>query len=418
MDKLFISGKKNLKGSINVHGSKNAALPILVSSLLSNDNLYLENIPKVDDVKNMLKLLKSYGVKITKKKNLVIINSKNLKNISADYDIVRKMRASILILGPLLSRFGYSRISLPGGCAIGTRPIDIHLQGLSKLGVNFKIENGFVIGETSNRLVGNKIKLPFPSVGATENILMASVMAKGETVIEQAAREPEIIDLGNCLQSMGAIIDGLGTNKINIQGVDKLHKAKHKIISDRIVAGTFIILAVMQNNKIEVKNINPEHLISLIKILKKMGANLNILKNKIKVNPSADLKGTKVITAPYPGFPTDLQAQLMSLMSLVNGNSQIKETVFENRFMHVPELNRLGAKIKLNKDEAFIAGNQKFKGAQVMASDLRASVSLVLAALCSQGETIINRVYHLDRGYEKIERYLDKIGAKIKRYKS
>tara|TARA_Y100001970_G_C14188331_1_gene833893 strand:+ start:323 stop:1579 length:1257 start_codon:yes stop_codon:yes gene_type:complete len=418
MDKLIISGKKNLSGSINVHGSKNSALPILVSSLLSRENLILENIPQVDDIKNMLKLLQSYGSKVNKNKNFITINSKNLKNISADYDIVRKMRASILILGPLLSRFGCSRISLPGGCAIGTRPIDLHLKGLSKLGVNFKIENGFVIGNVSNKLIGNKIKLPFPSVGATENILMASVTAKGETLIEQAAREPEIIDLGNCLKAMGAKIDGLGTNKIYIQGVDQLNKAKHKIISDRIVAGTYIILAVMINKKIEVRNISPEHLVSLIKVLKKMGANLNILKNTIKINPSKELKGTKVITAPYPGFPTDLQAQLMSLMSLVNGNSQIKEQVFENRFMHVPELNRLGAKIKLNKDEAFIEGNQKFKGAQVMASDLRASVSLVLAALCSEGETIINRVYHLDRGYEKIERYLGKLGAKIKRYKS
>ena len=418
MDKLLILGKEELTGSVNIHGSKNSALPILVSSLLSKEDLCLNNVPLVDDIKNMIKLLKSFGVKIKYSKKTLNINSMKLKNISADYDIVRKMRASILILGPLLSRFGYSKISLPGGCAIGARPIDIHLNGLSKLGVIFNIENGFVIGNASKGLIGNKIPLPFPSVGATENILMASVTAKGETLIVNAAKEPEIIDLGNCLISMGAKIKGLGTEKIYIQGVQNLTKAKHKIISDRIVAGTFIILAVMLNNNIEIKQINTDNLISLIRVLKKMGANLKVFKNSVKIYESKKLQGVKVKTAPYPGFPTDLQAQLMSLMCLVNGKSEIKETVFENRFMHVPELNRLGAKILLNKDKAIITGNQNFKGAQVMASDLRASVSLVLAALCADGETTINRVYHLDRGYEKIEKYLGKLGAKIKRLNS
>ena len=417
MDKLIISGKKKLKGSIKVHGAKNSALPILVSSLLSDKDLTLSNIPKVDDINNMLKLLSSLGVKIKKNKNTVKLNSSSIKNISADYDIVRKMRASILVLGPLLSRFGYSKISLPGGCAIGTRPIDIHLEALSKLGANFKIENGFVIGEVKNKLKGNKIKLPFPSVGATENILMASVLAEGETVIMQAAREPEIEDLGNCLKSMGAKIDGLGSNKIYVQGVEKLNQAKHKIISDRIVAGTYIILAVMLNCNFEVKNLNTNHLLSLINILKKMGCNLEVLQKSIKIFPCEKLCSIKVVTSPYPGFPTDLQAQLMALMCIVNGNSEIKETVFENRFMHVPELNRLGAKIKSSKDRAFIKGGQTLKGAQVMASDLRASVSLVLAALCAEGETTINRVYHLDRGYEKIEKSIGKLGPKIKRIK-
>ncbi len=417
MDRLIISGDKKLKGSISIHGSKNAALPILVASLLSNQTLTLGNIPNVSDINNMLKLLEGYGVKIIKNKNSLIINSKNLKNISADYDIVRKMRASVLILGPLLSRFGYCKISLPGGCAIGTRPIDIHLKGLKKLGAKFEIENGFVIGQVSKNLIGNKIKLPSPSVGATENILMAAVMAEGETLIDQAAREPEIVDLGNFLISMGAKIEGLGSNKIYIQGVDNLKATKYKIISDRIVAGTFIILAVMINSKIQVKNFNPNHLQSLIKILKKMGANMDVLNSSIKIYPSKKLKSTKIETEPYPGFPTDLQAQIMSLMSVVNGKSEIKETVFENRFMHVPELNRLGAEIKLIKDKAFIEGDKKFKGAQVMASDLRASVSLVLAALCAEGKTTINRVYHLDRGYEEIEKYLGKLGAKIMRQK-
>ncbi len=418
MDKLIISGNKSLKGSINVHGSKNAALPIIVSSLLSDHDLTLSNIPDVEDINNMLKLIKIYGVKLIKNKNSITINSSSLKNISANYDIVRKMRASILILGPLLSRFGYSKIYLPGGCAIGTRPIDIHLKGLKKLGADFKVENGFVIGKVRKKLVGNKIKLPFPSVGATENILMASVLAKGETIIYQAAREPEIEDLGNCLVSMGAKIDGLGSNKIYIQGVDSLKAAEHEIISDRIVAGTFMILSVMLNSNIEIKKFNPNHLKSLIKILKKMGANFNILENSVKINPYKNLKSIKVKTSPYPGFPTDLQAQLMALMSMAKGTSEIKETVFENRFMHVPELNRLGAKILLNKDKAIVEGGRKYKGAQVMASDLRASVSLVLAALCADGKTTINRVYHLDRGYEAIEKYLGKLGAKIMRLKS
>ena len=264
------------------------------------------------------------------------------------------MRASILILGPLLSRFGNSKISLPGGCAIGTRPIDIHLNGLSKLGVDFKIENGFVKGRVKNKLIGNKVKLFFPSVGATENILMASVLAKGETVIENAAKEPEIEDLGNCLISMGAKIEGLGTNKIFIQGVDVLRKAKHKVISDRIVAGTFIILAVMTNSKLEIKNLNPKHLISLINILKKMGANFKINENSIQIYPTKKLNLQKLQLVHILDFPTDLQAQLMSLMCIVDGKSQIKETVFENRFMHVPELNRLGAEIKVIKDKALI----------------------------------------------------------------
>ena len=418
MDKLIIVGNNKLKGSIKVHGSKNAALPILVSSLLSDKNLILRNIPKVDDIDNMLKLLRGFGAKISTNNKSITINNRSLKNISADYDIVRKMRASVLILGPLLSRFGYSKISLPGGCAIGTRPVDIHLDGLSKLGAKFKIENGFIIGNVKNKLIGNKIKLSFPSVGATENILMASVLAKGETIIDQAAREPEIQDLGNCLIAMGAKIEGLGSRKIYIQGVDSLKTAKHTIISDRIVAGTYIILAIMLNCKFEVKNVNTHHIKSLIDVLKRMGCELNVSNNSVKVSPSKKLKSCNIETAPYPGFPTDLQAQLMALMSIVNGNSQIKETVFENRFMHVPELIRLGGNIRLTKDKAYIKGNQKFKGAQVMASDLRASVSLVLAALCGEGKTVINRVYHLDRGYEKIEKSIGKLGLKIKRVKS
>ena len=418
MDKLIIKGGSKISGSVNVHGSKNAALPIIVSSLLSEKTLKLSNVPNVVDVLNLIKLLKNYGVKIEYKKDKLEINPNKIKNISADYDVVRKMRASILILGPLLSRFGEARISLPGGCAIGTRPIDIHLKGLSKLGANFEIQNGFVVGGVTSQLIGNKIKLPFPSVGATENILMASVLAKGETKIVNAAREPEIEDLSNCLIKMGAKIEGQGTKTILVQGVTNLKKVEHQVISDRIVAGTYIIAALMLNSSLEIKNFNTVYLKSLINILKKMGAKLKVNKNSIKVFKGSKLKSTSLSTSPYPGFPTDLQAQLMSLMCLSDGKSKIKETIFENRFMHVPELNRLGANITVEKDTATIIGNQTFKGAQVMASDLRASISLVLAAMNANGQTTLNRVYHLDRGYENIEKTLGSLGAKIKRQKN
>ena len=327
------------------------------------------------------------------------------------------MRASILILGPLLARFGKARISLPGGCAIGTRPIDIHLEGLKKLGANFSVENGYVVGAVEDELIGKHVTLPFPSVGATENILMAASIAKGKTIIENAAREPEINDLAFALNKMGAKINVKKNGIIKIDGVNSLTQATHKIMSDRIVAGTFVIAAVMLNKKFEVKEIVSSNLEALTSLLIKMGAKLKVKKTSIQIMPSKKLNGIKIQTAPYPGFPTDLQAQIMALMSLANGNSQIKENIFENRFMHVPELNRLGANIKVKKDIAFISGNRHLKGAQVMASDLRASVSLVLAALCAEGESVINRVYHLDRGYEKIEYTLGNLGPIIKREK-
>ena len=417
MDRLVIKGKADLKGSIKIKGSKNSALPIMVSALLSEKTLKLKNLPKLDDIKNMSKLLRSYGAVINTSKDNLEIKCNNIINRDADYDIVRKMRASILILGPLLARFGKARISLPGGCAIGTRPIDIHLDGLKKLGANFVVENGYVIGQVSKQLHGNNIILPFPSVGATENILMAASIAKGKTIIENAAMEPEISDLAMTLNKMGAKIKIEKKGTIKIVGVKSLTKASHKIMSDRIVAGTFVIAAVMLNKNFLVKEIESSHIEALTSILIKMGAKLKINKNSIQIMPAKSLNGIKIHTAPYPGFPTDLQAQIMALMSLANSNSQIKENIFENRFMHVPELNRLGAKIKVKKDIAYIVGNRNFKGAQVMASDLRASVSLVLAALCAEGESVINRIYHLDRGYERIENTLGKLGPSIKREK-
>ena len=417
MDRLIIKGEADLKGSIKIKGSKNSALPIMVSTLLFDNTLNLKNLPKLDDIKNMSKLLRSYGATIKASKDNLEINCQKIINKDTDYDIVRKMRASILILGPLLARFGEVKISLPGGCAIGTRPIDIHLEGLQKLGANFVVENGYVIGRVKEQLMGSHIPLPFPSVGATENIMMAATITKGKTIIENAALEPEISDLARSLNKMGAKIKIEKNGIIKIEGVKKLTKANHKIMSDRIVAGTFVIAAVMLNKNFEVQEVESCHLEALTSSLKEMGAKLKIKKNSIQIIPSKNLNGVKIQTAPYPGFPTDLQAQIMALMSISKGNSQIKENIFENRFMHVPELNRLGAQIKVKKDIAYISGNRKLKGAQVMASDLRASVSLVLAALCAEGESVINRVYHLDRGYEKIENTLGKLGPSIKREK-
>ena len=404
-------------GSIDIPGSKNASLPILVASLLSEKNLNLTNIPNLQDVKSMILLLRSFGVKINENNSKLTLNAKNLKNNIADYDLVRKMRASILVLGPLLARFKKAKISLPGGCSIGTRPIDIHLNSLNKLGINFEIENGFISGLVKNELIGNIIDLPFPSVGATENIMMAAILAKGKTIINNAAKEPEIIDLGECLNSMGAKIIGHGTNTINIEGVNSLHDSSYDIMFDRIVAGTYVLAGVMINKKFTVKNIKSKYLESLIQTLIKMKANLMVNDNDITILPSKKIIGINIETAPYPGFPTDLQAQIMALMCMANGPSTIKEKIFENRFMHVSELNRLGANIKIKKDTAYVEGNKQFKGAQVMASDLRASVSLVLAGLCAKGETTVNRVYHLDRGYEKIEETLGIYGPIIRREK-
>ena len=417
MDKLKIIGNASLNGSINISGAKNAALPIMVASLLSENGLVLKNLPVLQDISTMKLLLESFGIKIKVVKSQTYFNSTQIKNHSANYDLVRKMRASILVLGPLIARFKKAKISLPGGCAIGTRPIDIHLTGLEKLGVTFSTENGFIFGEVKKNLVGAIINLSFPSVGATENIMMAASLAEGKTIIANAAREPEIEDLARCLNNMGAKIVGTGTTQIRIEGVKSLTKTDHSIISDRIVAGTYVIAAIMLNNKFKINNIDPNLLLTPLKILQNMGAKLDIGKDYIQVLPSDNIKGTKLETKPYPGFPTDLQAQMMALMSIANGQSQIKEKIFENRFMHVSELNRLGANIKIKNDTAYIEGEKKLKGAPVMASDLRASVSLVLAGLCAKGETTINRVYHLDRGYEKIEETLGKCGPTITRLK-
>ena len=416
--KLLVKKSKPLNGYINIGGSKNSALPIMAASLLTSKNCLLKNIPDLADINTMLILLKSLGVDYSYgSDNLLLKGSKKLKNF-ANYELVRKMRASILVLGPLLARTGSAKVSLPGGCAIGTRPIDLHLYALQKLGANIKIKNGYVYAEAKQGLKGNKIKFLTISVGATENAVLASVIAKGKTIIENAAREPEVQDLCNFLNVMGAKISNIGKKTIIVEGVKNLKSVEYKIIPDRIVAGTFLIAGLITGGKLKIDNIIPDHLKYPIKILKKMGAKIQIGKNYILLKKSSiNLKPIKIKTSPYPGFPTDLQAQFMTLLTIVRGKSHIQENIFENRFMHVSELNRLGANIKVKKDKSIIEGVKKLIGANVMASDLRASVSLILAGLVAEGKTVISRIYHLDRGYEKIEDKLNSCGSNIKRYK-
>ena len=416
--KLLVKKSKPLNGYINIDGSKNSALPIMAASLLTSKNCLLKNIPDLADINTMLILLKSLGVDYSySSDHLLLKGSKKLKNF-ANYELVRKMRASILVLGPLLARTGSAKVSLPGGCAIGTRPIDLHLYALQKLGANIKIKNGYVYAEAKQGLKGNKIKFLTVSVGATENAVLASVIAKGKTIIENAAREPEVQDLCNFLNVMGAKISNIGKKTIIIEGVKNLKSVEYKIIPDRIVAGTFLIAGLITRGKLKIDNIIPDHLKYPIKILKKMGAKIQIGKNYILLKKSSvNLKPIKIKTSPYPGFPTDLQAQFMTLLTIVRGKSHIQENIFENRFMHVSELNRLGANIKVKKDKSIIEGVKKLIGANVMASDLRASVSLILAGLVAEGKTVISRIYHLDRGYEKIEDKLNSCGSNIKRYK-
>jgi len=414
MDKLIIKGGSKISGSVNVHGSKNSALPIIVSSLLSEKTLKLSNVPNVVDVLNLIKLLKNYGVKIEHKKNKLKINPSKIKNLSADYDVVRKMRASILILGPLLSRFGEARISLPGGCAIGTRPIDIHLAGLSKLGANFEIQNGFVVGSVKSQLIGNKIKLPFPSVGATENILMASILAKGETKISNAAREPEIQDLCQMLNKMGAKIYDSGKEKIIIDGVNKLCGCTHKVIPDRIEAGTFLIAAAATSSSITISPVIPNHLEAVTNKLQESGSKITIKGNSITIK-GKKIKGVDIETAPFPGFPTDLQAPFTTLMAIANGESKITETIFENRMNHIYLLNEMGASIKLNKNVAHIKGVKTINGMNLVGSDLRSSAALIIAGIIAKGSSNFYGLEHLDRGYENFEIKLKNLGVKIVR---
>jgi len=406
-----------LKGKVKISGSKNASLPILAATLLSNKKIHLSNLPNVKDIETMILLLKSLDTKIKhlkKNKSILIQNNKKNKTF-VSYSLVKTMRAGILALGPLLARYSKAKVSLPGGCAIGTRPIDIHLKALSKLGVRYKIAQGYVYANAPKGLIGTKIKFPKISVGATENLIIASSLAKGQTILSNCAIEPEIKDLVNFLNKMGCKIKWIGKRTVKIVGVKNLNEVNYKIMPDRIEAGTYLIAAALTKGKIEILGINPKIIKTEINVLKKVGAKIKLKNNHIVIQGNKKIKNINIKTAPYPGFPTDLQAQMMVLLCKANNRSVISEKIFENRFMHVSELNRMGAKIKIKGNNAIIEGNTKFEGAELMATDLRASVSLILAALTSKNKSIINRIYHLDRGYEQIEKKLKKIGAKIRR---
>ena len=418
MQKLIIKGKKELSGKIYISGSKNASLPILAASILAN-KVYLKNIPLVKDIFTMVELLKFIGlkIKINKKKNIIqIINKEKNINTSAPYKLVKTMRAGILVLGSLLTKYGKAKVSLPGGCAIGTRPVDLHLFALKKLGAKIKIKDGYILAEAKKGLKGNLIKFPSISVGATENALLASCMAKGKTVLKNCAIEPEIVDLILFLNKLGSNISLRGRTITILSKKIKNSKINHKVIFDRIELGTYMIAGALASKKgLTIKRIDPKFVKSEIGILKKIGVYVKKNRNSIMIKKNNKLKKMNIITKPYPGFPTDLQAQLMVLLTQVEGVSKIKEDIFENRFMHVPELRRMGAQIEIKDRTAIIKGPAKLIGAEVMATDLRASVSLVLAGLIAENRTIINRIYHLDRGYEFLENKLKNCKVNISR---
>lgn len=415
MDKIIIRGNNPLRGKVQIHGSKNAVLPLMAASILAETPCVLHNVPCLHDVFTMDKLLTQMGVQIEFTGRYMTLFAPDNINPIAPYDLVRKMRASFFVLGPLLARCGKARVSLPGGCAIGTRPVDIHLKGLEQLGAKIQLEEGYVVAE--GRLKGADIYLDFPSVGATENLMMAATHAKGITHLFNAAQEPEIIDLANFLNKLGAEIAGTGTEVITIKGTKSLKGTEHHVMPDRIEAGTFLIAGLATGGDVQVNNVIPEHLTTFVSKLSEMGAELQIGVHHIRVkSPQKTLKATNITTLPYPGFPTDLQAQMMAFLTCVEGTSVIKETIFENRFLHVAELCRMGADIHLEGNTAIVRGVEKLIGAPVMASDLRASAALVIAGLMAkEGETIISRVYHLDRGYERIEERLASLGANIER---
>ncbi|MDB3970408.1 UDP-N-acetylglucosamine 1-carboxyvinyltransferase [Candidatus Pelagibacter sp.] len=415
MQKLEVFGANKLKGQIKISGSKNASLPILAATLLSKKKLLLKNLPRVKDIETMVSLLQSLGSKIKfNQNNLIIDNIKQTKSF-ASYSLVKTMRAGILVLGPLLAKFGKAKVSLPGGCAIGTRPVDIHLNALSSLGVKYKIVQGYVHATAPKGLIGNKIRFPKISVGATENLIIAASFAKGTTDLSNCAIEPEIKDLVNFLKKIGCNIKWVGKRSIKIEGVTKVKENSYSVMFDRIEAGTYLVAAAVTEGNLKIKNIIPQIIQTEINTLKKIGAKIKVTKDEIHIIGNKKIKSMNIKTAPYPGFPTDLQAQMMVLLCKANKQSIIKEDIFENRFMHVAELNRMGAKISTNGNKAKVSGNINFEAAELMATDLRASVSLILAALTTKGKSVINRIYHLDRGYENIEKKLKKVGAKIRR---
>ncbi|NIM03793.1 UDP-N-acetylglucosamine 1-carboxyvinyltransferase [bacterium] len=416
MEKILITGGKKLSGMVKISGSKNASLPILVATLLTDEDCVVKNVPHLQDVETILALLRILGKRISHHNKRIRISSTYRLDSEAPYELVKKMRASILVMGPLLGRLGRVRASLPGGCAIGARPINLHLRGFRKLGAKASFERGYVQLDAP-RLHGANIYLDFPSVGATENLMMAATRARGRTVIENAASEPEIKDLANFLNKMGAKIKGAGTNIIEIEGVSVLSGTVHEVIPDRIETGTFMVAAAVTVGNVAIRGADPEHLEAVITKLREAGAKITVNNKEIKVTSGKNLRATDIETIPYPGFPTDMQAQWMVLMSLTKGTSIITETVFENRFLHVGELQRMGSNIQVKGNSAIVKGVPKLSGAPVMATDLRASAALILAALAAEGRTEIFGVHHLDRGYEDIEKKLKRLGARIKRVK-
>ncbi len=418
MDKIVIQGGGRLRGEVSISGAKNAALPLLTSALLTSGPCTFKNVPLLEDISTMGKLLRRLGCEVSGKRKVIVAPpSDKDASFEAPYDLVRKMRASILVLGPLVARFGRARVSLPGGCAIGARPIDLHLKGLEALGATVKLSHGYVEVK-AKRLRGARIVCDVPTVTGTENLMMAAALAKGPTVIENAAREPEIEDLARVINKMGGSVAGAGTAEIHIEGVDELHSIEHAIIPDRIEAGTFMVAAALTKGDVLIKNALPEHLDAAIAKLRSCGVTVRAEHGGLRIKRTGDLTALDITTQPHPGFPTDMQAQFMVLASIARGQSVIKEAIFENRFMHVPELGRMGADIHADGRVAVIRGVRQLSGATVMATDLRASASLILAGLVAEGKTEVLRVYHLDRGYERIEKKLRPLGAKIKRVKS
>jgi UDP-N-acetylglucosamine 1-carboxyvinyltransferase len=419
LDKLVIQGGARLQGEVNVSGAKNAALPILCAALLAETTLKLSSVPKLKDVGTTIHLLEHMGVKASRQGDKVDLDASVIHILEAPYEMVKTMRASILVLGPLLARFGKARVSLPGGCAIGSRPVDLHIKGLQAMGAEIHIEHGYIEASTEHlpnkRLQGARYYMDLVTVTGTENLMMAAALASGTTVLENAAKEPEVVDMAKCLIKMGAKISGAGTDTITIQGVDKLNGAEHQVVCDRIEAGTYMVAAAMTGGEVKLNNVQAHLLDAVIEKLREAGAKVTCEKNSITVKGDGKLKAVNIRTAPHPAFPTDMQAQFMALNTVAEGVAKVTETIFENRFMHVQEMQRLGASIDIDGNTALVKGVSHLDGATVMATDLRASASLVLAGLVANGQTVIERIYHLDRGYENLEEKLNALGANVKR---